>query len=94
MILKPPFILKLSITNDIFSSYIYDKWNDFNFEIAHFSFLDGDVPHSPSDSVYIVEDFQDASLYFALFLETEYAIEKLFSGFNVQPRIGMNHSLI
>ena len=31
---------------------------------------------------------------FALFLQTVYAIEKLFTGFNVQPRIGMNQSLI
>ena len=31
---------------------------------------------------------------FALFLQTVYAFEKLFTGFNVQPRIGMNQSLI
>ena len=31
---------------------------------------------------------------FALFLLTVYAIEKLLAGFNVQPRIGMNQSLI
>ena len=31
---------------------------------------------------------------FAFFLQTVYAIEKLLAGFNVQPRIGMNQSLI
>ena len=33
-------------------------------------------------------------LIFALFLQTVYAIEKLLAGLNVQPRIGMNQSLI
>ena len=31
---------------------------------------------------------------FALFLQTVYAIVKLLPGFNVQPKIGMNQSLI
>ena len=31
---------------------------------------------------------------FAVFLQTVYAIEKLLAGFNAQPRIGMNQSLI
>ena len=34
----------LSITNGIVSSKIYDKRDDFNFEIVNFPFLDGDVP--------------------------------------------------
>ena len=45
--------LNLSITNGIVSSKIYDKWDYFNFEIVNFPFLDGDVPRSPSYSVYI-----------------------------------------
>ena len=32
--------------------------------------------------------------FFAFFLQTAYAIEKLIACFNVQPRIGMNQSLI
>ena len=44
--------LNLSITNDIVTSKIYDKWDDFNFEIVNFPFLDGDVPRSPSYGVY------------------------------------------
>ena len=54
MILKPPFLdLDLSITNDIVSSKMYDKRDDFNFEIVNFPFLDEDVPRSPSYGVYI-----------------------------------------
>ena len=42
------------ITNDnIVSSKIYDKLDDFNVEIVSFPFLDGDVPRSPSYCVYI-----------------------------------------
>ena len=45
--------LNLSITNAIVSSKIYDKRDDFNFEIVNYPFLDGDVPPSPSYGVYI-----------------------------------------
>ena len=45
--------LNLSITNGIVSSKIYDKRDDFNFEIVNFPFLDGDDPLSPSFGVYI-----------------------------------------
>ena len=47
--------LNLSITNGIVSSKIYDKRDDFNFEIVNFPFLDGDVPRSPSYGVYIYQ---------------------------------------
>ena len=51
---EAPFLhLNLSITNGIVSSKIYDKWDDFNFEIVNFPFLDGDVPRSPSYGIYI-----------------------------------------
>ena len=45
--------LNLSITIGIVSCKIYDKRDDFNFEIVNFPFLDGDVPRSPSYGVYI-----------------------------------------
>ena len=45
--------LNLSVRNGIVSSKIYDKRDDFNFEIVKFPFLDGDVPRSPSYGVYI-----------------------------------------
>ena len=51
--MEAPFLdLNFSITNDIVSSKIYDKRDDFNFEIVNFSFLDGDIPRSPSYCVY------------------------------------------
>ena len=31
-------------SNDSVSTTIYDKWDDFDFDIVNFSFLDGDVP--------------------------------------------------
>ena len=40
--------LHLSISNDIVSTKIYDKRDDFHFEIVNFPFLDGDVPRSTS----------------------------------------------
>ena len=45
--------LHLSISNDIASTKIYDKRDDFDFEIVDFPFLDGDVPRTTSYGVYI-----------------------------------------
>ena len=42
----------LSILNNIVSTKIYDKRDDFNFDIVNFPFLDGDVPQRPSYGVY------------------------------------------
>ena len=65
----------MSITNGIVSSKIYDKQDDFNFEIVNFPFLDGDVPRSPSYGEYIsqlirfaivfsnVDDFNNRNLF-------------------------------
>ena len=51
---EAPFLdLHLSISNGFVSSKIYDKRDDFNFDIVNFPFLDGDVPHSTSYGVYI-----------------------------------------
>ena len=47
--------LHLSISNDIVSTKIYDKRDDFDFEIVNFPFLDGDVPRSTSYGVYIFQ---------------------------------------
>ena len=73
---EAPFLnLDLSITNVIVSSKIFDKGDDFNFEIVNFLFLDGDVPHVPSCGVYIsqlirfvrvysnVDDFNNRNLF-------------------------------
>ena len=46
---EAPYLdLYLSKTNGIVSYKIYDKKDDFNFEIVNFPFLDEDVPRSPS----------------------------------------------
>ena len=51
---KAPFLdLHLSLSNGFVSSKIYNKHNDFDFDIVNFSFLDGDVPRRPSYGVYI-----------------------------------------
>ena len=59
--------LHLSISNDIVSTIIYDKRDDFDFEIVNYPFLDGDIPRSNSDGVYISQliRFARASSYFA-----------------------------
>ena len=61
--------MHLSISNDIVSTKIYDKHDDFDFEIVNFPFLDGDVPLSTSYGVYISQliRFARASSYVADF---------------------------
>ena len=61
--------LRLSISNDIVSTKIYDQRDDFDFEIVNFPFLDGDVPRSTSYGVYISQliRFARASSYVADF---------------------------
>ena len=59
----------MSISNDIVSTKIYDKRDDFDFEIVNFPFLDGDIPRSTSYGVYISQliRFARASSYVADF---------------------------
>ena len=49
--------LNLSISNYIVSTKIYDKRDDFDFEIVNFPFFDGDVPGFTSYGVYISQLF-------------------------------------
>ena len=93
---EAPFLdLNLSITNGIDSSKIYDKWDDFNFEIVNFPFLDGDVPRSPSYGVYIsqlfrfarvcsnVDDFNNRNLFLtAKLLKQGYRYHKIRKAFS------------
>ena len=52
--IEAPFLdLHLSISNGFVSSKIYDKREDFDFDIVNFPFLDGDDPRRPSYGVYI-----------------------------------------
>ena len=93
----PDFIvgLSLSITNGIVSSKIYDKRDDFNFEIVNFPFLDGDDPRSPSYGVYIsqlirfarvcsnVDDFNNRNLLLtAKLLKQGYRYHKIRKAFS------------
>ena len=67
--------LHLFISNGFVSSKIYDKRDDFDFDIINFPFLDGDVPRCPSYGVYIsqlirfarvcshVDNFNTRSIY-------------------------------
>ena len=51
---EAPFLyLHLSISYGFVSSKIYDKNDEFDFDIVNFPFLDGDVPRRPSYGVYI-----------------------------------------
>ena len=53
--------LHLSIISDGFvKTEIYDKGDDFDFDIVNFPFLDGDVPRSASYGVYISQLFRFA----------------------------------
>ena len=85
----------LSITNGIVSSKIYDKRDDFNFEIVNFPFLDGDNPRSPSYDVYIsqlirfarvcsnIDDFNNRNLFLtAKLLKQGYRYHKIRKAFS------------
>ena len=51
---EAPFLdLNLSISNGTVTIRIYDKRDDFDFDIVNFPFLDGDVPRRTFYGVYI-----------------------------------------
>ena len=63
---EAPFLdLDLSIFNGTVSTKIYDKRDDFDFDIVNFPFLDGDIPRLTSYGVYISQliRFARASSY-------------------------------
>ena len=67
---EAPFLdLHLSISTYIVSTKIYDKCDDYDFEIVNLPFLDGDVPRSTSYGDYISQliCFARASRYVADF---------------------------
>ena len=93
---EAPFLdLDLSRTSGIVSSKIYDKRDDFDFEIENFPFLDGDAPRSPSYAVYIsqlirfvrvcsnVDDFNNRNLFLtAKLLKQGYRYHKIRKAFS------------
>ena len=54
------FNLHLSISDGFVKTKIYDKRDDFDFGIVNFPFLDGDVPRSTSNGVYISQPIRFA----------------------------------
>ena len=51
---EAPYLdLNLSINNGIVSINLYEKSDDFNFDIINIPLLDGDVPQRPSYDVYL-----------------------------------------
>ena len=74
-------------SNDIVSTKIYDKRDDFDFEIVNFPFLDGDVPRSTSYGVYISQliRFARASSYVADF-NTRNKLLKVSYGAKIRNR--------
>ena len=61
--------LNLCISNGAVFIKTYDKWDDCDFDINNFPFLDGDVPRRTSDGVYISQliRFARASSSFSAF---------------------------
>ena len=53
--------LNLCISNGTDSTKIYDKRDDFDFDIVIFPFLDGDVPRRTSYGVYISQPIRASS---------------------------------
>ena len=51
------FDLHLSTSDEFVKTTIYEKRDDFDFDIVNFLFLDGDVPGSTSCGVYISQLF-------------------------------------
>ena len=87
--------LNLSIHNDIVSTKLYDKRDDFNFDIVIFPFLDGDVPRRPSYGVYISQlirfarasshvttDFNNRNKFLTAKLKQGYRYHKLRKAFS------------
>ena len=92
---EAPFLdLNLSITNGIVSTKIYDKRDDFNFEMVNFPFPDGDVPRSLSYGVYIsqlirfarvcsnIDDFNNRNLFLTMLLKQGYRYYKIRNAFS------------
>ena len=90
----PCFLFHLSILDGFISCKLYDKRDDFDFEIVNFPYLDGDVPRRASYCVYIsqlmrfakvssyVTDFNTRNtLLTAKLLNQGYRYHKAFSKF-------------
>ena len=85
----------MSISNDIVSTKIYDKHDDFDFELVNFPFLDGDVPRTTTYGVcnsqlicfarassYVTDFITRNKLLTQNFLKQEYRYHKLRKTFS------------
>ena len=82
---EAPFLdLHLSISNGFVSSKIYDKHDEFDFDIVNFPFLDGDVPRSTSYRIYIspIIPFASNKRLTAKLLQQGYSYHKLRKTFS------------
>ena len=76
--------LHLSISDGFVKTKIYDKRDDFDFDIVNFPFLDGDVPRSASYGVYISQliRFTRNKVLTAKLLRQGYRYHKLRKAFS------------
>ena len=59
-----PFLdLHLTISDVFVCFKVYDKRDDFGFDIVNFPFLDGDIPHATSYGVYISQLIRFVRVY-------------------------------
>ena len=57
-------VIDLKNCNFAIENDIFDKRDDFDFEIVDFPFLDGDVPRSTSYGVYILNFTDDTMIWY------------------------------
>ena len=80
---EAPFLdLQLSVANGFVSTKIYDKRDDFDFDIVNFPCLDGDVPRRASYGVYISQLIRFARVCNHFF----YSVLRPFQAFSLISR--------
>ena len=78
---EAPFLdLNLCISNGTVSTKIYDKRDNFDFDIVNFPFLDGEVPRRSSYGVYISQLFRPPELL-QIFMTLTTVIKPLLPNF-------------
>ena len=86
---EAPFLdLNLCISNGTVSTKIYDKRDDFDFDIVNFPFLDGDVPRRTSYGVYISQLISPELLQILMTLTT--VIKSLLPNFLGRATVILN----
>ena len=83
--------LNLMIHNYTVSTIIYDKRDDFDFDIVNSPFLDGDVPRRSSYGVYIYPNLFDLPEYLRMLLSSIIVTNSLLQNF-LSKAIGIINS--